>query len=175
MNLPGFEGALADEPDNIRFPGEVDAALDALKAFGDYCAADQKMRDYEKAGNHDEAIMIGIGYDPNSTNFYLSKFEDAIDRTYRINEEEMNKNIALAQEDLAQLTIWSLSVATIIFVLSYFGIRPRLTNTRRAYTDRKNIRGKSARRQKEPGTSAYIQSLTHLRMGSLASRFRHIN
>ena len=92
--LPGFGGSLADELANIRFSGEREAALETLQAFGDYDAVDNKMRQLENSGDHSGALVLGLGYDPFGSNFKFSKFDDALERTLKINDNQLQSAMA---------------------------------------------------------------------------------
>ena len=45
-----FKGKLADELNNITFPGEMEAATSTLRAWGQYVAIDNKIRQLETSG-----------------------------------------------------------------------------------------------------------------------------
>jgi hypothetical protein len=126
FNLPGMSGSLADELNNIIFPEEGEAALESLKKLADYTATDAKMRQMESDGKHDQAVSVGLGYDPKGSNFLFSKFDDALGRTLKINEYHMKNAVNQATRELDGLVAGSLLVTFVALLCTYAGLRPRL-------------------------------------------------
>ncbi len=126
FNLPGFSGSLADELSNVRFPGEAEAALESLEAFATYISTDRKIRQLETAGNHNEALKLGLGYDPRGSNFSFLKYDDALARTLKINQDQLNLASKEAAQALEGLIPTSLLVTLLIIVCTYIGLSPRL-------------------------------------------------
>jgi hypothetical protein len=126
FNLPGFNGSLADELDNVRFEQEGDAALETMERFADYCATDSKMRKFESSGNHAAALKLGLGYDPKGCNFQFSRYDDALGRTLKINQEHLDKAVKQSMRDLNGLMVTSLALSFLTVVCAYVGLRARI-------------------------------------------------
>ncbi len=126
FNLPGFSGSLADEFNNVRFEGEAQAALEALKAFNDYRMADASMRAQEKLAAHDVALAVGLGYDPRAARFAFGKFDDAVGRVLQINQYHFDRAIKESMNDLKGLTTMSQVICLLVLFCVYLGLRPRL-------------------------------------------------
>ena len=126
INLPGFSGSLADELSNVRFPGEREAALETLQAFGEYIGIDGKIRQLENSADHAGALKLGLGYDPFGSNFKFSKYDDALGRTLKINEDNLQNAVRHATRALDGLVVASLVVSLLIVMCTYVGLSPRL-------------------------------------------------
>lgn len=83
ISLPGFEGALAKELSNIRFPEEANTAICSLKEFAAYCQADNKMRELYKT-SPSEASHMCLSYGPSGERFPFNKFDNALIRITQI-------------------------------------------------------------------------------------------
>jgi hypothetical protein len=189
LNLPGFSGSIANELGNVRFEGEGDAALQALQAFADYLACDQRMRAAAGSANPGSASVppaakplsaktasaaappasksaiagvtpasksanasvspasksfelatrIGLGYDPNSSNYFFSKYEDALGRTLNINQEHLNFAVEKAIAELNGLVTGSLLLSLLIIICTYLGLLPRIEEYQtKAYLHRRH-------------------------------------
>jgi hypothetical protein len=183
LNLPGFSGSIANELGNVRFDGEGDAALQALQAFADYLACDQRMRAAAASTNPGSASVppaakpasanttstavlpasksasakpasaavapasksfelatrIGLGYDPNSSNYFFSKYEDALGRTLNINQEHLNFAVEKAIAELNGLVTGSLLLSLLIIICTYLGLLPRIEEYQtKAYLHRRH-------------------------------------
>jgi hypothetical protein len=138
-NLPGFTGSLADELSNIRFPGEREAALETVQAFGDYCATDTKIRQLENGGDHAGALKLALGYDPFGSNFKFSKYDDALGRTLKINEDHLQTAVREAIHALDGLVVAALLVCLLVIMCTYVGLSPRLAEYEtRHYTHKRH-------------------------------------
>jgi hypothetical protein len=126
LNLPGFEGQLALELGNIRFSGEEEAAIESLEAFRDYYRADAKIRKLENSGDHAGALKLGLGYDPYGSNYLFSKFDDALCRTLKINQDQLAASVKAAKEDLSNLMLASLSIVVLVSFCGFLGLLPRM-------------------------------------------------
>jgi hypothetical protein len=61
IHLESFSGYLADELNNITFPGEREAAVEMLVRFEKYLGVDKRIRQIETSGRHRDAIDLCIG------------------------------------------------------------------------------------------------------------------
>lgn len=126
LTLPGVSGLLSDVFNNIRFEGEAPSAIDALQALSEYHKVDDEMRQFEHSGAHDAALKTGLGYDPESSKYPFTKFDDAIGRALKINEMRFARGIRDAFSDLHSLKIMSQIVALLVAICVYLGLRDRL-------------------------------------------------
>ena len=126
LNLPSFKGSLADELNNVRFPGEGEAALEALEAFNNYCSIDQKTEQLERSGDHAGALKLALGFDPNGSNFHFSRYDDALGRALKINEEVLQMSVKRAGKSLDDQVIICFLLSIFIAVCADIGLRPRI-------------------------------------------------
>jgi hypothetical protein len=123
--LPGFSGALAEELGNVRFDGEAQAAADTLHEFRAYVGADEKIRHLENSGNHQAALRLGLGYNLSGSNYLFNKYDDALGRTLKINEQQLDLAYKTGRHDLDNIILEIISACILIVVLSYVGLMPR--------------------------------------------------
>ncbi|MBX9720545.1 MAG: hypothetical protein K2X81_04030, partial [Candidatus Obscuribacterales bacterium] len=126
INLPGFRGSLADELSNIRFAGENDAALDALKQFSEYKNVSANVTEQEKNGAHAEAVKNCLSFSPSGSKFSFTRFDDALLRTLKINQVQMDKAVASAFKALKRLDLEIEFVCLLTFICVYLGLLPRM-------------------------------------------------
>jgi len=126
FQLPGFKGSLADEFTNVRFEGEGQAALEALQALGDYYRVDGRMRELERSAPHAAAVKLCLGYEPYASQFPFTKFDDALGRALKINQDHFDRAVTKAFDDLKGLVVFSQIVSLLIAFCTYAGLRPRL-------------------------------------------------
>jgi hypothetical protein len=130
LSLPGFKGLLADELANIRFAEEGEAAIETLARFADYSAVDARIRALENSAKNGDAIQLALGYFPGASNYEFHRFDDALERAYKINQDHMTSSITEAFGNLEGLIWQSAAFTALAIVLSYFGIRARLEEYR---------------------------------------------
>jgi hypothetical protein len=126
VNLSGFHGAMADELDNARFPGEAQAAMEALQQFDQFCLLDAKMRDLANSGNRAAATKMCLGYNPSQTKYPFSKFDDALQRTLQINEDQLQHSVDAALHNLRGMSIGAEVIALIAGMCACLGLLPRI-------------------------------------------------
>jgi hypothetical protein len=90
--VAGFQGFLADELANIIF-GEPEraAATKTLHTFATYIAIDQQIRGLERRGQHESAIALCLGNNPNQSNWAFDQYRAA-------HQEVVNVNMAAFQK-----------------------------------------------------------------------------
>ena len=98
----GFTGFLADELRNITFPGEREAAIDALRSFDAY----------QSAGGSDATLF--------------ARFDDALGRTLAVNQQAFDGCVAQGFAALDGLSAAAATTAVAVAVAAYIGLRPRL-------------------------------------------------
>jgi hypothetical protein len=121
-----FNGFLADELRNITFPGERDAALATLRAFGQYLAIDREIRALEQSGQHEAAVALCVGTAEGQSNWAFDRFDAALGGTIDINQQAFDDAISSGFADLQGLDLLAPGAALAIAVLAWLGIRPRL-------------------------------------------------
>jgi len=121
-----FTGLLANELGNLSFPGERDAAIDALNTFHDYMAVDEKIRSFEKSGKHAEAVRLCVSYDDGGSNAAFDDYDRALEKVIRINQTEFDAACADSAKILASGE-WIIGIATILAIAGTLaGFWPRI-------------------------------------------------
>ncbi|MBU6451600.1 MAG: hypothetical protein KGS72_07475 [Cyanobacteria bacterium REEB67] len=126
VSVSGFGGALADELGNIRFEGERMAALDCLTTFLNFRETSNQELNFILAGKRDDAISIGLGYDPHGTHEAFNRFDDAMVRTLQINQEALSRSVKNARHALDGLVGGSIAFCVLMVLSTYLGLRPRI-------------------------------------------------
>lgn len=124
--IDGFKGYMADELNNITFPGEKEAALASLVTLGKYLAIDQQIRQLERSGKHQEAIALCVGNKPGQSNSLFEEFEAANQKTFDINQVVFDKTIHQGFSNIDGFEIKTAIAASTVVLLSFFGLLPRL-------------------------------------------------
>ncbi len=122
----GLTGLLADELNNITFPGEKEAAIETFTKFNDYLEIDKKIRQLYRSGKVAEAIDLCIGNKPGESNFAFDAYKDAQTRLIALNEKEFYRNIKLGNDRLANFEIIAAAALISVAILTLLGLRPRL-------------------------------------------------
>jgi len=139
-SLPGLSGALADELANVRFEGERQSALDCLETFLAYREVSAQEQKLVSAGKQDEAQAIGLGYDPHGSNMAFGRFDDALVRTLRINQEALQTSVEHARHALDYLFTGSILLSLGMIITTYLGLRPRIQEYQvESYLHRKDL------------------------------------
>ncbi|MBS2007508.1 MAG: hypothetical protein JST01_10730 [Cyanobacteria bacterium SZAS TMP-1] len=140
-NLQGLSGALAKELANVRFEGEREGAIDSFETFlvyKDRCGQERKLM---TEGNDVDARSLGLGYDPHGTNMAFSRFDDALVRTMRINNTELEQSVRKARHALQWLVPGSIILSILLVIATYLGLRPRIQEYQAdSFLHRKNLR-----------------------------------
>jgi CHASE3 domain sensor protein len=126
VSVSGFGGALADELANIRFEGERMAALDCLTTFLNFRETSNQELNFILAGKRDDALSIGLGYDPHGTHEAFNRFDDAMVRTLQINQEALSRSVKNARHALNGLVGGSIAFCVLMVLSTYLGLRPRI-------------------------------------------------
>jgi hypothetical protein len=125
-NTAAFSGYLSDEFRNITFPGEREAAADALRAFGSYVAVDGAMRELETHGRRRDAVALLTGRAPGQAQGAFDLFSDAIGRTLKINQSEFDSAVTAGFATVKNFDVRAGILASIMAVLCLLGLMQRI-------------------------------------------------
>jgi hypothetical protein len=126
MDVDGFHGYLADELNNITFPGEREAALDALQAWQSYRAIDAEVRRLEQTGHQKEAFDLSTGTLQGQSNRVFVSFDSALGRALAINQSAFDRAIQQGWDGLRILDVQALVVSLVVAGLVVLGFAPRI-------------------------------------------------
>jgi len=120
-----FSGSLRQELGNITFSGERDDALDTLHWLGVYLGIDSQVRELENSGQHEEAVDRYTGSNDNEGNWAFEKFDEALGKTLKVNEDGLDELATAANSDIR--FIWEVSIfqALLQVLLFFLALRPR--------------------------------------------------
>lgn len=121
-----FKGRLADELNNITFAGEREAAVEALRTWGQYVTIDGQIRALEQAGRHEEAVALCLGLQPGQSNWAFAQFDAALGKVLQINEDNLAQATQHAFDDLIGAEIVSMLGALVVAALVWLGLRSRI-------------------------------------------------
>jgi hypothetical protein len=122
----GYKGLFADEIANVTFPGEREAAIRMVKAFGDYDRIDQRMRLLERSGKHDQAVELCIGNAADQSNAAFDRFDKALHDVVDINHKQFDATVKEAMSVLVVAGMAGPVAALLVALLALFGLRVRL-------------------------------------------------
>ncbi len=121
-----FTGYLADELNNITFPGERAAAFETLAAFERYIAIDEQIRQLERAGRHQDAINLCIGTSEGQSDWAFEQFDAALRKTLDINQAAFEESVKQGFDAVGNLEIEGCVAALAIAVLTVLGLAGRI-------------------------------------------------
>ena len=126
FTLPQFSGYLAEEFNNVRFNGEGQAAIESLQEFKDYIATDSKMRSLAASGQRDGALKLGLSRDTRGSDYWFQRFDDALNRTLTINQEQLDTAFKDGKKCLDNQNLFALVISVFIICCAYYGLLPRI-------------------------------------------------
>jgi hypothetical protein len=126
----GFTGYLADELNNITFDSEREAAADTLALFVEYLRIDGEIRNLQRTGKHAEAIKLCIGTGKGESNWTFDQFDQALDKTLKINQTAFDIHVKRGFDLLSHFEIKASIIAVITAVLAFLGIIKRIQEYR---------------------------------------------
>ena len=85
-----LKGYLADELNNITFPGELLAAEATLLKFLDYLAIDRQIRDLK---DERQAVELCLGTQPGQSDWAFDQFDQALSKTIAINQSYFKSSL----------------------------------------------------------------------------------
>lgn len=121
-----FTGYLADELNNITFPGEREAAVQTLDAYLRYAAIDGQIRRLENTGRHTDAIALCVGTSPGESDWAFDRFDQALLKTLDINREAFDRSVRDGLAAVGNLELKACAAAVAIAVLSVLGLAGRI-------------------------------------------------
>lgn len=124
--VAGFTGYLADQLNNITFPGEREATVKSIRVLADYIAIDQLIRELKQSGKLPKAIALCVGSNTGDSNWAFQRFLDANQKSYDINDNAFKASIEQGFQDVSGFEIKAVVVTIAIGSLTLFGLRPRL-------------------------------------------------
>ncbi len=122
----GFTGALANELNNITFPGEGEAAATTLSNFGTYFEIDRQMRALQQSGNHEGAIALCTGNNPGQSNWAFDQFDSTLGKTLNINQTAFDNYVNQGFKDVNGFEIATPVATVAIGLFTLFGLLPRI-------------------------------------------------
>ena len=125
-----IKGLIGDELNNITYPGEREAASEMLRTFAGYLDIDRQIRDFERAGRHDQALALDIGTAPGESDWAFERFDKALGSTLAINQKYFEAQVERASSLLAAMP-WAVpAVALLVALLAWLGLQPRINEYR---------------------------------------------
>jgi hypothetical protein len=121
-----YKGFFGDEMRNITFDGERDAAVKMINAFAAYDKIDGRIRAFERASKHAEAVELCIGARDDQSNAAFDRFDKALQEVVRINRKEFDATVDAGQHVLVVTGTMLPIVSLVVAFLALFGIRVRL-------------------------------------------------
>jgi hypothetical protein len=121
-----FQGYFAAELRNITFPGEREAATDALVKFVQYVAVDDQIRELERKGDHAAAVKLCIGTKPGESNYVFDQLDQALAKTIDINDRAFTEATDRGKGALAPFSPVAAVLSLAVAGLALVGLRPRL-------------------------------------------------
>ena len=121
-----YDGYLADELNNVTFPGEEKLALAAFDALRHYLEIDQRIRDLEQGGQHGKAVELALGNNPGQSNHAFVQFTgvltDLVTLNFRAFQRQIDETKARLRAD-AMLSAFPLGA---VALLAFLGVRFRI-------------------------------------------------
>ena len=119
-------GFLADELRNLTFDGERKAAFNAIDWWAKYIQIDARIRDYERAGQHDQALNLCLGEEPNQSNWAFDGFIKSLNELLKINQDAFDRAAAKGFDAMERFE-WIAAILGLAAALAcLFGVLPRI-------------------------------------------------
>ena len=119
-------GFLAEELRNITFAGERGAAVKTVEWWSKYMQIDGRIRALERAGQHDQAILLCLGEGADQSNWAFNGFINALDATLEINQKEFDKASQRGFEALSGFEVIAPILGLLAALACLFGVLPRI-------------------------------------------------
>jgi CHASE3 domain sensor protein len=121
-----FEGYLNDELNNITFDGEQSVAQSTLSQWVKYVEADKKVRSLEYDSKHNEAVAVSVGTSAGQSDYEFTRFDEAIGKTIKINQENFDSSIDSAFKTLNIFPIILAAFMILVVAACMLGMKSRL-------------------------------------------------
>jgi hypothetical protein len=121
-----FGEYLGAEMSNITYPGERQAALDAVKAWALYTDIDGQMRQLLAQGKYQQTLTIDLGTQPGQSDWAFAQFDSAMGRVIGINQHYFNQQADDAFGILRPFPYVLFGALAAIILACIFGMKPRL-------------------------------------------------
>ena len=119
-------GFLAEELKNITFPGERKAAFGAAEWWAKYIQIDNRIRAFERAGQHDQALRLCLGEEANQSNWAFNGFIGALDEVLKINQDAFDQAAAAGFQALDKFEWIAIVMGLAAALACLFGVLPRV-------------------------------------------------
>lgn len=121
-----FGGYLGVEMSNITYPGERQAALDAVKAWALYTHIDGQMRQLLAQDQYQQTLTIDLGTQPGQSDWAFAQFDSAMGRVIEINQNYFNQQVDDAFAILRPFPYVLFGALIAIIGAGVVGMKPRL-------------------------------------------------
>jgi hypothetical protein len=125
-HVNNFTGFLADELNNITFPGEQAAAVASLATWEAYLDVDAKIGQFARAGQSRQAVELCLGDSAGQSNWAFDRFDQALLATLVINQKMFDASVEKGLSPLRGLEIATSIAAALIAICVWLGLAPRL-------------------------------------------------
>jgi hypothetical protein len=121
-DLNRVKGLVAGAVSNVTFEGEGPALVDSLRAWQNYIDVDAKMRQKERAGDHQGAINICLGESDEAYEIFKKKLQ----KVQEINEVAMKNSLEESDRALAYFEVQTAIALILVAILTQYGLKPRI-------------------------------------------------
>ena len=122
----GLKGYLADELNNITFPGERAAALATFDDFEKYVSTEAEVERLERGGQVRPALEMSLGTGPAQSEGAFALFDGALGKTLSMNQKAFDGSVEDGLAGLRSAEVKASVMAVLIAVLIFFGFAPRI-------------------------------------------------
>jgi CHASE3 domain sensor protein len=121
-DLNRVTGLVAGAVKNVTFEGEGDALIESLRAWQNYVNVDDKIRQKERAGDHQGAINICLG----ESDAAYETFKKKLQKVQEINEAAMKNSLEESDRALAFFEVQAAIALLVVAILTQYGLKPRI-------------------------------------------------
>jgi hypothetical protein len=121
-DLNRVTGLVAGAVKNVTFEGEGSALVEALRAWQNYVDVDDKIRQKERAGDHQGAINICLGESDKAYEVFKKKLQ----KVQEINESAMKESLDKSDRTLAFFEVQAAIALLLVAGLTQYGLKPRI-------------------------------------------------
>jgi hypothetical protein len=125
-----FTGRLADEMNNITFPGELEAATQMLRTYAQYYALDAQIRSLQTSGQHAAAVALDTGNDVGQSDWAFAQFDGSLGKVLDINQQWFGLAVQRGFDDLNGADMLGPLAGLVLAGLVWFGLQARIAEYR---------------------------------------------